>query len=475
MAGGEDQPGEDAEIGMTGTRHDFRTLRDMRKIVTLILVLLLGRASAQKTIIFTNATIIDGTGRDPQPHTALVIKDGRIVNVTRGKFVPPPDAIQVDMTGKYLLPPIIDCHSHVGNLKGTTTSGENYTSANVRRQLLRFQNFGVAAILSMGTEQPLGIVLRDSSKAGWIQGATMYSAIYGFGVKGAMPPEAMGMTHIYRPETPEAAIAMVEALVPLHPDVIKMWVDDFYGQFRKDQIMKPEIYTAIIRTAHQHGIRAAAHLYHLSDAHSLVAAGIDIMAHSIRDAEIDDSLVAEMKAKHVSYIPTLALDEFAFAYLDDPDWLSDPRFKASLEPGVYEMITSAAYKEKIGKSSVTPQEETALTIALKNLVKLYRAGIPIALGTDAGASPIRAQGFSEHMEMQLMVKAGLTPLEVIRIATLNGATLLQIDKDQGTLEPGKKADFLVLDADPIKDIRNTLSISQVWKDGAKVSDGPLSP
>jgi hypothetical protein len=357
MAGGEDQPREDAAIGMTGTK--FRTLEGMRTIlITIVCLALFGSAAARQTIIFTNATIIDGTGREPQPHTALIIKDGRIVNVTRGKIVPPPEAIQVDMTGKYLMPSIIDCHSHVGNLQGTTTSGDNYTSANVRRQLLRFQNFGVAAILSMGTEQPLGIGLRDSPNAGWIHGATMYSAIYGFGVKGAMPPEAMGMTH----------------------------------------------------------------LYHLSDAHSLVAAGIDIMAHSIRDAEIDDSLVAEMKAKHVSYIPTLALDEFAFAYLDDPDWLRDPRFKASLEPGVYEMITSAAYKEKIGKSPVTPQEETALTIALKNLIRLYRAGIPI-----------------------------------------------------GTLEPGKKADFLVLDADPIKDIRNTLSISQVWKDGAKVSDGPLTP
>jgi imidazolonepropionase-like amidohydrolase len=448
----------------------------MRNTVTFILMLtLLGRAAAQQTLIFTNATIIDGTGRAPQPNTALVVKDGRIVNVTRGKIVPPPQATQIDMTGKYIMPSIIDCHSHVGNLKGTTTSGDNYTPANVRRQLLKFQNFGVAAILSMGTEQPVGVGLRDSSKAGWVQGATMYSAIYGFGVRGAMPPESMGMTHIYRPATPEEAIAMVEELVPLHPDVVKMWVDDFYGQFRKDQVMKPEIYSAIIKTAHQHGIRVAAHLYHLSDAHGLVAAGIDIIAHSIRDAEIDDSLIAEMKANRVSYIPTLALDEFAFAYLDDPDWLKDPRFKASLEPGVYEMITSAAYKEKIGKSPVTPQEETALTIALKNLIKLYRAGIPIALGTDAGASPIRAQGFSEHMEMQLMVRAGLTPLETIRIATLNGAALLQIDKDQGSLEPGKKADFLVLDADPIKDIRNTLSISQVWKDGAKVSDGPLTP
>ena len=133
-----------------------------------------------------------------------------------------------------------------------------------------------------------------------------------------------------------------------------------------------------------------------------------------------------------------------------------------------------AYKDKIGKSAVTPQEKMALPIALKNLLKLYRAGIPIALGTDAGASPIRAQGFSEHMELQLMVRAGLTPMEAITVATRNGARLLHIDKDQGTLEAGKKADFIVLDKDPLSDISNTLSISAVWKNGAKVSDGPAA-
>lgn len=444
----------------------------MRSILITILILVTSGAFAQRVTILTNVTVIDGTGQNAQPHMAVIIKDGRIENITRGKITPPADAMQIDMTGKYLIPALIDCHSHVGNLKGTTTSSDNYTDENVRHQLKRFQDFGIDAILSMGTEQPLGVAIRDSSKAGQIPGATMYSAIYGFGVKGAMPPGAMGFTHIYRPTTPEEATAMVRELVPLHPDVIKMWVDDFYGQFRKDQVMKPGIYQAIIKEAHANGIRVAAHLYHLADAKSLVDAGIDIMAHSIRDAEIDDALIKEMQDRHVSYIPTLSLDEFAFAYEDDPKWLADPRFKASLEPGVYEMITSAAYKDKISKSPVTPQEKEALPTALKNLIKLYRAGIPIALGTDAGASPIRAQGFSEHMELQLMVKAGLTPMEAITIATRNGARLLQIDKDQGTLEKGKKADFLVLDKDPLSDISNTLSISAVWKNGVKVSDGP---
>jgi imidazolonepropionase-like amidohydrolase len=444
----------------------------MRHVLACLALFCLVVPGLAQVTLLNNVTVIDGTGRNPQPHITVIIKDGRIANITRGKIVVPEGAVQLDMTGKYLMPSIIDCHSHVGNLKGTATSSDNYTDENVRHQLKRFQDFGVSAILSMGTEQPIGVAIRDSSKAGLIPGATMYSAIYGFGVKGAMPPEAMGFTHIYRPSTPEEATAMVRELAPLHPDVIKMWVDDFYGQYRKDQVMKPEIYQAIITEAHANGIRVAAHLYHIDDARRLVDAGIDIMAHSIRDAEIDDDLIKEMQTKHVSYIPTLSLDEFAFAYEDDPSWLQDPRFKASLEPGVYEMITSAAYKDKISKSPVTPQEEKALPTALKNLLKLYHAGIPIALGTDAGASPIRAQGYSEHMELQLMVKAGLTPLEAITIATRNGARLLHIDANEGTLEVGKDANFNVLDKDPISDIHNTLSIEQVWKKGVKVSDGP---
>ena len=447
----------------------------MRALFTSILlsVAVMGTYAQPHETILLNATVIDGTGGAPQPHTAIVIRDGKITNITRGKIRPAADAIQIDCSDKYIMPEIIDCHTHVGNLKGTSTSSDNYSSGNVRRQLLLFQDYGVGAILSMGTEQPLGVAIRDSSRNGLIPGATMFSAIYGFGVKGAMPPEGMGMTHIYRPTTPEEATRQVRELVAFRPDVIKMWVDDFYGQYSKDQIMKPEIYAAIIKEAHKHNIRVASHLYHISDAYKLVEAGVDAMAHSIRDAVVDDFLLAEIKKRNITYIPTLSLDEFAYAYEDSPGWLDDPFFRNSLESGVFEMITSPAYKDRIGKSTVTPQEKTALDVALKNLLKLYRAGIPVVLGTDAGASPIRAQGFSEHMEMELMVKAGLTPLEAIAVATGNGAKFLHIDNTRGTLQPGKKADLIVLDKNPLEDIRNTRTISAVWKDGIKVSGGPI--
>lgn len=451
-------------------------MKALRRIATstgLLLLAATGVLPAQQLTILTNATLIDGAGHDPQPNTAMIIQGGRILKITHGLILPEaPGSVQIDMTGKYLMPELINCHGHLGNLRDTIISANNYTRANLIRQLKHYQDYGIGAILSMGTEQTLGISVLQESRAGLLPGATMYSAIFGFGVKGGMPPESGGFTSVYRPETPEEATREVQELVTWHPDIVKIWVDNFFGQFQTS--MKEEIYTAIIKEAHKHGIRVAAHLYHLTDAHKLVAAGLDIMAHSIRDGEIDDALIEEMKAKHVAYIPTLSLDEFAYIYEDDPSWLNDPFFRNSLEPGVYTMITSQAYKDKISRSPVTPQEKQALKYALINLRKLYRAGILVVLGTDSGATPIRAQGFSEHMELELMVQAGLTPLEAIRVATYNGARLLQMDGDQGSLEPGKRANFIVLDKNPVADIRNTRTISAVWQDGVKVSDGPLS-
>jgi imidazolonepropionase-like amidohydrolase len=293
----------------------------------------------------------------------------------------------------------------------------------------------------------------------------MYSAIYGFGVKSSLPPESMGFSHIYRPETKEDAIKDVEELAPLKPDAIKIWVDG-------NPTMKEDIYTAIINEAHKHGIRVASHLYRLSDARKLVAAGVDIIAHSIRDEEIDEVFAAEIKKRKIIYIPTLSLDEFAFIYAENPEWMNDPFFRAALDPGVYEMITSPAYQEKIKNSPAAQKEKQALRIAMKNLLTLFRAGVTIALGTDSGAMPIRVQGFAEHLEMELMVQAGLSPLEAIRVATLNSAAALQADKHTGSLEPGKAASFIVLDKDPSADIRDTRQINAIWVKGRKVGSGP---
>ena len=199
----------------------------------------------------------------------------------------------------------------------------------------------------MGTDHPMLFAggLRDSSVKSLLPGARLYSAGYGFNVPQNVP-KGGPMEYVFRPETAAQVASEIDTLGALKVDVVKMWVDDFGGSTPK---MKPEIYKAIIDEAHKRNIRVASHLYYLSDARKLVADGVDIIAHSIRDSLIGDALLQEMKAKHVAYIPTLSLDEFAYIYARRPDWIDDAFFKAALEPGVYEMITAPKFQDSIKK------------------------------------------------------------------------------------------------------------------------------
>jgi imidazolonepropionase-like amidohydrolase len=422
-----------------------------------------------QTTVLRNATIIDGNGGAPLHHASLVIEDDKVRALLSETSAIPAGSVTVDLSGKTIMPEIINCHGHLGLLKGTKMSSANYTKDNVERQLLQYQDYGVGAVQVMGTDHDDIYPWRAESRQGTLPGALVFTAGRGFGVPEGMPPAGMGLDVVYRPSTPEEARKDVRELAQHKPDLVKMWVDGFYGQYPK---MKLEIYAAIIDEAHKQHLRVAAHLFYEEDAQRLVDAGIDIFAHSVRDAEIPDSLIAEMKRRHVAYIETLSLDDFATAYVDDPAWLNQPFFRNALEPGVYEMITSEKYKESLKGDKKTAMEQAALPIALKNLKKVYDAGILVALGTDSGASPVRVFGFAEHEELQLLVQAGLTPLEAITVATKNAALLLHTSDEFGTLAPGLKANFIVLDKDPSQDIRNTESIHAVWRDGKKVSDGP---
>jgi imidazolonepropionase-like amidohydrolase len=423
--------------------------------------------SAQTTVL-RHVTLIDGNGGAPQRDVALVIEGEKIRGITDGKLAPPKDATVIDLSGKTIMPEIINAHGHLGLLKGTKMSAENYTKDNVERQLLQYQDYGVGAVLVMGTDHDEIYGWRDESHSGKLGGALIYSAGRGFGVPGGLPPVSAGMDLVYRPTTAEEARKDVDELAPHHPDIVKLWLDDFWGQYPK---MKPETYAAIIEEAHKQGLRVAAHVYHEEDAQQLVDDGVDALAHSVRDAEIPDSLIAEMKSKHVAYIGTMSLDEFATAYADDPAWLNDPFFRNALEPGVYEMITSPQYQQSVKEDKKTAAEIQSQSIEKKNMKKVFDAGILVALGTDSGANPTRVFGFAEHEELQLLVEAGLTPLQAITVGTKNAADFLHAS-DIGVLRPGMKADFMVLEKNPSEDIRNTRTIVAVWKDGKQVSSGP---
>ncbi|SEW46557.1 Imidazolonepropionase [Chitinophaga sp. YR573] len=432
-----------------------------RRVLLSIIISVTCYQTFAQTLI-RDVTLIDGSGDAVQLHANLLIAGDSIVSI--GTTQIPPRTKVISMTGKTVMPLLISGHEHLGLLKGNTSSAENYTRENVVRQLQRYLNYGVGTVLSLGTDQPLVFPLRDSSRQGLIPGATLLTAGYGFGAKNGVPPAAFG-TEILRPATPAEAIADVRKLALLKPDFLKLWLDDGGGTMPK---MEPAVYEALIKEAHQQGLKVAAHVYYLEDAKSLVNAGVDLLAHSIRDKEVDAALITAMKEKGTFYIPTLSLDEYGFIYAGQPEWLNDPFFIRSLEPGVLEMLTSDAYRQQQQQDKSREKKMRAFMTAVVNLRKLDSAGVKIAMGTDAGAFPVRAQGFSEHLELQLMVEAGLSPLKVISCATQNSAELLGINKQVGTLTPGKKADFMILEGDPSQDINNTRTIIEVWKNGKKV-------
>lgn len=452
----------------------------MKKIIVSSLVGLIAAISiswksappTEKTL-FQNVTIIDGNGGQPKKNMDILVQNGRIEKIA--PHIQASDAKKVNLAGKTIMPALISDHVHIGSLKGLGNKAENYTRENILSQLKKYQDYGVLNILVMGSDRPMLFKtgLRDSSENVLLSGARIHSAGYGFGLENGAPPIEFAMDHVYRPSSPNQVPAEMDSLIAAtKPTVVKLWVDDFLGKY--DHKMSPAIYKTIIEQAHLHHLRAASHVYYLSDTRQLVNDGVDIIGHSVRDSIIDDNTIKEIKRKGIYYIPTLSLDEFAYIFARKPEWINNPFFKASLEPGVYEMITSTEYQDKLKNAPNYQQNMLAFQTALKNLKKLYDAGVLIAMGTDSGAMPLRAQGFSEHLELQLMVEAGLTPLQAITIGTKNAATLLKLNNQFGTIEKGKVADFLILNGDPSKNIKETRDIYAVYKNGQKVSNGPIA-
>lgn len=415
--------------------------------------------------VISGVRLIDGTGQPPKENVDLVLQADKIRDIVKtGSQSYPKGTRIVDARGKTVMPALINAHGHLGLLKGTQMAATNYTKENILRQLKHYEAYGVDTVVSLGTDQDQIYQLRDEQRQATLPGARILTAGQGFGVAGGNPPLKMGTVEVYRPDSVQKARADVRELATHHPDILKIWLDD---NFHKVPEMKPGIYQAIVDEAHRLKLRVAAHVFYLEDAKSLVKSGVDVLAHSIRNRSVDQELIAAMRQKNVFLIPTLTLDQSHYIYAEQPSWMKDSFFKAALEPGVLEMLHSEAYINKVRKDPDTPKWQAASATSLRNLKTLYDAGVKVGFGTDSGADPARIQGFDEHRELQLMVEAGLTPMQAILCATRDNAQLLGINSI-GTLEPGKQADFLVLDGNPLDDIRNTTKLFAVWHAGQQI-------
>ncbi len=424
------------------------------------------RAGAQaktQPVVLKGARLIDGTGRPAIENSVLIIEGDRVIAAGKAGAVSIPKGAMVqDLSGKTIMPALINLHGHLGlSSNGADAIPGHYTQENVVKQLNKYLSYGVATVASFGQDEDAIFSVRDGQHAGSVGGARVYTAGHGFleYTDKSYPNDSR-----YRPQTADEARADVRELAVHHPDYIKMWVDDGLGHGTK---MQPAVYQAIIDEAHKQHIRVFAHEFYLSDAKSLLAAGIDGFAHSIRDQPVDDDLIKTMKARNVFLIPTLVRDEVLFAYADNLPWLNDPFFLAGLEPGALAIICSPENIDKGRKDPDIAKYRAGLQMGKKNLKTLSDARVKIAFGTDSGI-PTRFPGYFEHRELQLMVEAGLTPMQAIVAATGTNAEILGGAKEFGTLQPGRKADFMVLDANPLDDIHNTEKLSAVWQAGKTV-------
>ena len=397
-----------------------------------------------------------GDGSVPIEQSAFIVRDGLIVQVgRRGELTAPDGSTRVDLTGKTVMPALIDAHSHLGytDVKGMTTAAANYTRDNLVDHLRRYAYYGIAATLSMGVDRgELPFQLRAEP----VPGAALFrTAGRGMALPNAGPGAEYRRDAAYGVSTEAEARAVVRELAAKKVDFVKVWVDDRDGTVAK---LPPPIYRAIIDEAHKNGLRAVAHIFDLADAKDLLRSGIDGFAHGVRDTDVDDEFLGLLKGRpEVFVIPNLPDRDTG----DDFSWLSDT------VPAQEIQRLRDAQAQRTPTAAKRARE--LYEVQARNLARLNAAGVKIAYGTDAGISV----GWPAHAELADMVAAGMTPAQVLVAATRTSAEILRLDR-LGTIAAGKSADFIVLDADPLDDITNTRRIADVYLRGDKVDRKALS-
>jgi imidazolonepropionase-like amidohydrolase len=418
-----------------------------------VLVSAVPARSATPTVkAFVGGRLFDGTGRPAIDDAVLVVKDGRIMSVGSARDVRvPTGAERIDLAGRFLIPGLVNAHGHVGETRGLRSGPELYDRENALAHLRLYARYGVTTVASLGGDRDEGFRLRDEQDTSALDRARLYVA-----------------GPVVDATTPEAARAQVEAVAARKPDWVKIRVDDTLGTTAK---MTPATYRAVIDEAHRRGLRVAAHIFYLEDARDLVASGADFIAHSVRDRPVDSAFVDALKKRNVCVSPTLLREVSAFVYASEPDFFADPFFAKEADAAVVAELRRPERQKAAAANPATARYREALRTASLNLKTLFDAGVPIAMGTDTGP-PARFQGYFEHLELERMVAAGLTPTQVLVAATGGAARCLGLSATLGTLEPGRWADFVVLKQDPLADIRHTRTLESVWIAGNRVPDRP---
>jgi len=401
-------------------------------------VLLASSAAAQVTVL-RGATLIDGSGAAPQSNVTIVMENGRLRDIGTGVSAPA-GATVIDLAGKFVVPGIINGHGHVG-------------PAPRDRQLRQYALYGVTTTTSMAADPDDIVEYKARQKAGDLRGARILTVKYRFTTLAANGNDY---------KTPEAARQKVDEIARNGADFIKVWLDPQGGRVPK---LSREFVAAVFDEARKHGKLTMAHIVELADARMAVAEGVNMLVHNVRDQDIPADFLATLKARNVSITSTLAREEGMFrAGGGKPE---DPFFTGGLT-----QQQRAGLDRKLETLAKDPERAASMRAFEQdkvNVKRLWDAGIRLGFGTDSGGASERyfIQGFFEHRQMELLVEAGLTPMQVIQTFSKNNSEMFGIDQDFGTLAKGKAADLLVLGRNPLDDMSNMRAIDAVYLGGRK--------
>ena len=437
--------------------------------------------ATQPATVFENARLIVGDGSAPVERGTFVVQGNRIAALGRsGEVRTPAGAVHVDLTGKTVMPAIVDTHSHLGYFDEVADKedADHFTRARVLDHLDRFAYTGHALTYSLGSDTPefidarysdnpkTFVDLREESERDSFTGARYFTVGRGLAWPGTGNPRS---TTFYPVVSPWLAKNAVRELASQHVTLVKLWVEDRWGfqdpQSKEPSYFRPDSYRVAIEEAHRLGLRTIGHTKTNKDWKGLISAGVDATTHTVEDAPVDAEVLALIKARpgfpNISALTTALQGGSApRAAGQRPEWLNDPLLTALKCPGFLENWGRA-----FEKRAPAPRDGGLWS---QNTVQVRKAGGTIIMGShDAGGQ--RVIGWGSHMEMEAFVNwIGMTPNEAIMAATSVSAKFIRVDDRLGTLAAGKGADFIVLDANPLDDIRNTRRIAQVYLRGRQV-------
>jgi imidazolonepropionase-like amidohydrolase len=425
-----------------------------RTVLLLVAFAVVPTLLQAQTTALVGARILDGRGGVIDRGT-IVIRDGKIVAAGPvATTTVPQGAARVDVAGATIIPGLINAHGHLTSARGMRADPNGQSRENLLHQLTTYARYGVTTVYSLGEDQDVAqtvLALRNEQRAGTMQGgARLFIA----------GPVITG-------NTADAARATTDKVAASKPDLLKIRIDDNLGSTQK---MPEEAWRATISRAEELKLPVATHIFYLADARAALLAGADVIAHSVRDVPVDAEFVRELKARNACYTPTLMREVSTFVYGSTPPWARDPFFLQGAGPAMADELSDPARQAQVQASNGYKQGlryKEGLEVAKRNLKTLSDAGVRIGMGTDTGPAG-RWQGFFEHLELEMMVDSGMTPMQVIVAATGAAAECHGKGGQIGTIQPGAAADLLVLKANPLDDIRNTRQIRAVWIAGREL-------